>query len=157
MKLSIFGDNSDAAEILQEIADLCDRNNAQWNPKLEVEIKEGEMRLLAPVGCEGKLITMPTDLLIPIKRGAQWEIIRNEITIIRLPAGLSGTQKQLLQLQLSLYNCTRKINIFNQNQPSQLMRNSLIISKAVNRLKPKSANFLKKNPLCDQFFVNSHF
>lgn len=71
MTLAIISDQPTATALLQEIAQLCVGHGAQWHPELEVEVVQGDMRLLGPPGTTGRLISLPTDLLLPIGE-AQW-------------------------------------------------------------------------------------
>ena len=66
MKLAIASDQPDATALLEQIAHLCAAHGAQWHPQLQVEVSERAMRLLAPPETTGPLISLPTELLLPI-------------------------------------------------------------------------------------------
>ena len=71
MSLTITSDNNHASAVLVKIAQICVAYGAHWNPELSAEIRGGAMRILAPPGTTGLLISMPTALLVPIAE-AQW-------------------------------------------------------------------------------------
>ena len=60
MSLTITSDHKHAAAVLQKIAQICAAHGANWNPEVSAEIRGGAMRILAPPGTTGPLISMPT-------------------------------------------------------------------------------------------------
>ena len=141
MVLDIISDHVEATVLLQKISSLCAAHGAQWNSDLQVEVDQGCMRLLAPPGSSGRLITMPTALLVPIA-GAQWSIFSDELKLLQPPRDATRVQHELLQLHVELYNTTGKLDWWINNHPARLVETSGKISALLALLKPS----FKVNP-----------
>ena len=107
MKLNISSDNGEASDVLQEIAQLCFDHGAQWHPDLEAEINGESMRLLAPHGCNHNLITMPTDLLLPVEKVC-WKVSNDQIVLVDLQAGLCRMFKNICFTCMWLFTTLRE-------------------------------------------------
>ena len=114
MTLAIISDQPTATALLQEIAQLCVGHGAQWHRELQVEVAEGGMRLLAPPGTTGSLISLPTDLLVPIGE-VQWSSSPDALELLQPPEEATPVQRELLQLHAELYNATGKLHWWNNN------------------------------------------
>jgi hypothetical protein len=135
MTLQIISDQSAATALLKEISQLCARHGAQWHPELQVEVDQGGMRLLAPPGTTGPLISMPTDLLVPIAE-AQWSSSPDTLEILQPPAEATPVQRELLQLHAELYNFTGKLRWWRNQHPARLAEASSEIAASLELLKP---------------------
>ena len=135
MTLEILSDQSATTALLQEISQLCARHGAQWHPKLQVEVDQGGMRLLAPPETTGPLISMPTDLLVPIA-GAEWTSSPDALQLLESPAAATPVQRELLQLHAELYNATGKLHWWSNRHPARLSENSREVAASLELLKP---------------------
>lgn len=135
MTLAIISDNPTATRLLQEIAQICLGNGAHWHPELQVEVAQGGMRLLAPPGATGPLITLPTDLLVPIAE-AQWSSSPDALELVQPPAQATPLQRELLQLHAELYNATGKLRWWSNQHPARLVETSSDIAASLELLKP---------------------
>ena len=108
MSLTITSDHNHAAAVLQKIAQICAAHGAHWNPEVSAEIRGGTMRILAPPGTTGPLISMPTALLVPIAE-AQWRDESNALLLKQPPPQATAVQHELLELHAELYNATNKM------------------------------------------------
>jgi hypothetical protein len=79
--LTIHSDHPHTSDLVQQMAELCAAHGAHWHPELQVEVSQGSLRLLAPPGTSGGLITMPTELLVPIA-GARWTESTEELQLL---------------------------------------------------------------------------
>jgi len=130
MTLAIASDQQTARELLRQIAQLCARHGAQWHPQLEVDVDHGAMRLLVPPGTTGPLISMPTDLLVPIA-GAQWSDSADALRLLESPPEATAVQRELLQLHAELYNTTGKLHWWRNQHPARLVDTSPTVRKVV--------------------------
>ena len=135
MQLTVATDNPTAAELLQGIARLCAAHGAQWHPELRLEVVEGAMRVLAPAHSTGPLISMPTELLVPIT-GAQWDDTSGALRLRQPPAAASAVQVDLLEMQARLYNATAKLPWWARSHPARLVEASAEVAAALAPLKP---------------------
>lgn len=135
MKLAITSDQPDATRLVQAIAQLCAAHGAHWHSELEVEVREGSLRLLAPPGSHGELITMPAELLVPIA-GARWAESTQQLQLLEPPPDLSAVQNELLQLHIALYNATAKMVWWSQHHPAGLVETSAAVAEAMASIKP---------------------
>jgi hypothetical protein len=135
MTLVILSDQPTVTALLQEIAQLCAGHGAQWHHELQVEVVEGGMRLLAPPGTTGPLITLPTDLLVHIAE-AQWSSSPNALDLVQPPAEATPLQRELLQLHTELYNATGKLHWWSKQHPARLGEASSDIAASLELLKP---------------------
>jgi len=135
MTLAIASDQHTATELLLEIARLCAGQGAQWHSQLQAEVDQGAMRLLAPPGTTGPLISMPTELLVPIA-GAQWADSSDALRLLQPPADATPVQQELLQLQAELYNATGKLSWWRNLHPARLVDTSPEVAAALEPLKP---------------------
>jgi|LauGreDrversion4_2_1035121.scaffolds.fasta_scaffold32831_3 hypothetical protein len=135
MTLAIASDQQTARELLRQIAQLCARHGAQWHPQLEVDVDHGAMRLLVPPGTTGPLISMPTDLLVPIA-GAQWSDSADALRLLESPPEATAVQRELLQLHAELYNTTGKLHWWRNQHPARLVDTSPEVAAALEPLKP---------------------
>jgi hypothetical protein len=133
--LPIASDQQATTDLLVAIAEICHRHGAHWHPDLLVEVSGGAMRLLAPPGAEGELITMPTELLVPIAE-AQWAESTEQLQLLAPPDGASAVQKELLQLHAELYNCTNKMRWWRHQHPARLVETAQPVADALALLKP---------------------
>ena len=156
MKLSINSDHSEAAALLQELAQECEAHGAQWHPELKAELREGSMRLLAPHGSSGELINMPTQLLVPIK-GARWSSSDHDLILEQPPAELSSLQLELLNLHIALYNATGKLTWFSESHPTRLVEASPAVAAAVARVKPAHGQQQPKRSRAEGFLATRSF
>lgn len=97
MTLAIISDQPTATGLLQEIVQICAGHGAQWHPELQAEVTQGGMRLLAPPGTTGSLISLPTDLLTPIAE-AQWASSPDALELVQPPAEATPVRRELLKL-----------------------------------------------------------
>lgn len=132
--LSVESDHRQATTVLQELARLCAAHGAQWHSELKAELHEGSMRLLAPPGFSGELITMPTKLLVPIK-ATKWNSSDDQLILEQFPTTLSSIQVELLDLHIALYNATGKMQWFSNSHPARLLEISSAVAEAVGRVK----------------------
>ncbi|MFM7511905.1 MAG: hypothetical protein ACKO3F_00825 [Cyanobium sp.] len=135
MTLAIRTEQSAVAEVLQQMAALCQFHGASWHPQLEVEELQGSLRLLAPACCSGPLITLPTALLVPID-GARWGAGSRALELLEAPGGITAVQRELLELHIALYNATSKISWWSREHPSRLVEQSAAVAEALVPLKP---------------------
>lgn len=135
MTLTIQSDCSTASAVLLEIAEICAAHGAQWHPELSAEIRGGAMRLLAPPGTNALLISMPTEMLVPIA-GAQWTLSSSELKLLQPPQGTTAVQRELLQLHAELYNATNKLSWWSNEHPARLAGTSPEVRAALAPLKP---------------------
>ena len=135
MTLAIISDQPTATALLQEIAQLCVGHGAQWHRELQVEVAEGGMRLLAPPGTTGSLISLPTDLLVPIGE-VQWSSSPDALELLQPPEEATPVQRELLQLHAELYNATGKLHWWNNQHPGRLAETSSDIAASLELLKP---------------------
>ena len=106
MSLTITSDNNHASAVLLKIAQICAAHQAHWNLGVSAEIRGGFMRILAPSGATGLLISMPTALLVPIAE-AQWWDESHALLLKQPPPQATAVQHELLQLHAELYNATK--------------------------------------------------
>ncbi len=156
MKLSINSDHSEAAALLQELAQVCAAHGAQWHPELKAELHEGSMRLLAPPGSSGELISMPTELLVPIK-GARWSSSDHVLILEQPPAELSSLQQELLNLHIALYNATGKLTWFSESHPARLVERSTAVAEALAHVKPAHGQQQPKRSRAAGFLATRSF
>lgn len=135
MPLAIISDQPTATELLHEIVQICVGHGAQWHPELQVEVAEGGMRLLAPPGTNGLLISLPTDLLVPIGE-AQWSSSPDALELLQPPEESTPVQRELLQIHAELYNATGKLNWWSNQHPGRLAETSSAIAASLDLLKP---------------------
>ena len=135
MSLAIISDQPTATALLQEIAQLCVGHGAQWHHELQVEVAVGGMRLLAPPGTTGALISLPTDLLVPIGE-AQWSSSPDALELLQPPSDATPVQRELLQLHTELYNATGKLRWWSNQHPARLAETSRDIAASLELLKP---------------------
>lgn len=135
MTLAIISDQPTATALLQEIAQLCVGHGAQWHRELQVEVAEGVMRLLAPPGTTGPLISLPTDLLVPIGE-AQWSSSPDSLELLQPPEEATPVQRELLQLHTELYNATDKLHWWSNQHPGRLAETPSDIAAYLGLLKP---------------------
>ena len=135
MTLSIICDQPTVTRLLQEIAQICLGHGAHWHPELQVEVAQGGMRLLAPPGTTGPLISLPTDLLVPIG-DAQWSSSPDILELLQAPADTTPLQRELLQLNAELYNATSKLHWWSSQHPARLAETSSDIAASLELLKP---------------------
>ena len=135
MTLAIISDQPTATALLREISQLCAGHGAQWHHELQVEVAEGGMRLLAPPGTTGPLISMPTDLLVPIGE-AQWTNSPDALVLVEPPAEATPVQRELLHLHAELYNTTGKLHWWRKQHPGRLAETSSEIAAFLELLKP---------------------
>ena len=135
MELVIISNQTTATAILQEISQVCARYGAQWHPELRVEVDTAGMRLLAPPGTSGQLISMPTHLLVPIA-GAQWSSSPDALELLQAPRDSTMVQRELLNLHIKLYNTTRKLDWWVNQHPARLAEKSREVTLLLEQLKP---------------------
>ena len=135
MKLVIISNQTTATALLQEISQLCARHEARWHPDLRVEVGPAGMRLLAPPGISGPLISMPTALLVPIA-GTQWSSSTDALELLQPPRDATMVQRELLKLHIDLYNTTRKLDWWINQHPARLAETSREIAVILDLLKP---------------------
>jgi hypothetical protein len=133
--LATTSDQPDASRLVQAITQLCSAHGAHWHPELLVEVRDGCLRLLAPKGTSGALITMPTELLVPIG-GARWAESTQQLQLLEPPPGLSAVQNELLQLHIALYNATAKMVWWSEHHPARLVETSAAVAEAMASIKP---------------------
>jgi hypothetical protein len=139
MTLKIVSDHQGPAALLREIAQLCHAHGAHWHPELIVEVEGGAMRLLAPPGTTGPLITIPTDLLVPIE-GARWAESSEQLNLLEAPPGGTPLRLELLQLHAALYNATGKLHWWRADHPARLVETCPDVAAALAPLKPRFGN-----------------
>ncbi len=144
MKLAIASDQESATALLQEIAKLCAAHGAEWHPQLQVEVDHGAMRLLAPPETTGELITMPTELLVPIE-AAQWSDASDALHLLEPPAAATAIQQELLQLHAGLYNATGKLKWWSTQHPARLVESSPELAAAMALLKPRHGSQIERS------------
>ena len=154
MVLEIISDHLAATSLLQKISSLCAAHGAQWNSGLQVEVDQGRMRVLAPPGSSGRLISIPTALLIPIA-GAQWSISSDELKLLQPPRDATTVQHELLQLHVELYNATGKLDWWINKHPARLVEASRKISALLALLKP-GFQVKPKLSLAERFFATRY-
>ena len=154
--LTVTSDDHEVSRLVQEIAQLCAAHGAQWHPELQVEEREGSMRLLAPPGTEGELITMPTELLVPIA-GAQWAESAEKLQLLAAATGASAVQNELLQLHIALYNATEKLTWWSQQHPTRLVESSQAVAEALAALKPVHRQDPKERCASEGFLATRSF
>jgi hypothetical protein len=137
--LTIVSDQEGATAVLREIATLCRAHGAEWHPQLTAEVREGAMRLLAPPGTEGSLITVPLPLLMPIE-GARWGEGESALELLEAPAAATALQRELLQLMVALYNATDKMGWWRERHPARLAERCPAVAAALAVLKPGPDN-----------------
>lgn len=93
------------------------------------------MRLLAPPGSEGPLITLPTSLLVPIE-GARWGDGDTALELLEAPAAATAVQRELLRLLVALYNATDKMGWWRLRHPARLVERCPAVATALAPLKP---------------------
>ena len=135
MKLAIASDQPATTALLGEIAHLCAAHGAQWHPQLQVEVNGGAMRLLAPPETTGALISLPTELLLPIET-AQWSGSADALQLLQPPPAATAIQRELLQLHVELYNATGKVPWWSSQHPARLVDASAHVAAALAPLKP---------------------
>lgn len=135
MTLAIISDLPTVTALLREIAQLCVGHGAQWHRELQVEVAEGGMRLLAPPGTTGPLISLPTDLLVPIGE-VQWSSSPDALELLQPPEKATPVQRELLQLHTELYNTTGKLYWWIKQHPGRLGEASSEIAASLGLLKP---------------------
>ena len=144
MKLAIASDQPATTALLREIAHLCAAHGAQWHPQLQVEVIEGAMRLLAPPETTGALISLPTELLLPIE-AAQWSGSADALQLLQPPPGATAVQRELLQLHVELYNATGKVPWWSSQHPARLVAASAHVAAALAPLKPGHGHKLERS------------
>jgi hypothetical protein len=154
--LATKSDHADTNGLLEQIAQLCAAHGAHWQPELQVEVRQGSLRLLAPPGTSGELITMPTALLVPIA-GARWAESTEELQLLEPPALASAVQKDLLQLHIALYNATGKLRWWSQQHPARLVEASAAIADVVASLKPANRQEPKERSAAEGFLATRSF
>lgn len=142
MNLQIDSDQQQAASLLREIAAICASHGAQWHPELVAQVREGAMRLLAPPGLTGPLISIPTKLLVPIE-GLEWQQNPQKLELHR-EANVdtllfTPEQQELLHLQVALYNATGKMQWCSEEHPASLVESQAAIADALRPIKPQAA------------------
>jgi hypothetical protein len=135
MQLAIASDDSRAAALLESIAKLCAAHGAQWHSELRLEVVDGSMRVLAPGHSAGPLISMPTELLVPIT-GAQWADTPDVLQLREPPPAATALQVDLLEMQAQLYNATAKLPWWARRHPARLVEESAEVAAALAPLKP---------------------
>ena len=133
--LTIHSDHPDTSDLVQQMAELCAAHGAHWHPDLQVDVREGSLRLLAPPGTPGELISLPTELLVPIQ-GAEWAQSVDQLQLLQPPAGNSTVQNALLQLHIALYNATGKMRWWSQQHPARLVEACQTVAAVVAAIKP---------------------
>ena len=136
MSLTITSDHKHAAAVLQKIAQICAAHGANWNPEVSAEIRGGAMRILAPPGTTGPLISMPTVLLVPIAE-AQWRDESHALLLKQPPPQATAVQHELLELHAELYNATNKMPWWSNAHPARLVETSDGVHAALSLLKPR--------------------
>lgn len=137
--LTIVSDQAAATAVLREIATLCRAHGAEWHPELTAEVSAGAMRLLAPPGTEGALITVPLPLLVPIE-GARWGEGATALELLEAPAAASAVRRELLGLMVALYNATDKMGWWRERHPARLAERCPAVAAALAALKPGHGN-----------------
>lgn len=135
MTLAIISDQPTATGLLQEMVQTIAEHGAQWHHELQVEVAQGGMRLLAPRGTTGPLISLPTDLLVPIGE-AQWTSSPDAFELVQPPAVATPVQRELLELHAELYNATGKLHWWSNQHPGRLAETSSAIAASLELLKP---------------------
>jgi len=146
MTFAIASDQPMARELLLEIARICAGHGAQWHPQLQVEVVHGAMRLLAPPDTTGALISMPTELLVPIA-GAQWSSSADALRLLQPPSDATPVQRELLQLHAELYNATGKLPWWSNQHPARLPETSPEVAAALKPLKPGHRSPVERLPV----------
>ena len=111
------------------------RHGTQWHRALQVEVSQGGMRLLAPPGTTGPLISLPTDLFVPIS-GVQWSSSPQTLEILQTAKEATPVQRELLQLHAYLYNATGKLRWLSNQHPGRLAETSIDVAVSLELLKP---------------------
>jgi hypothetical protein len=135
MQLAIASDNPTAGALLQGIARICAAHGAQWHPELRVEVVDGSMRVLAPSHSTVPLISIPTELLVPIT-AAQWADTPDVLQLREPPPAATALQVDLLEMQAQLYNATAKLPWWARRHPARLVEESAEVAAAMAPLKP---------------------
>jgi hypothetical protein len=112
--------------------------------------------LLPPPGTSGQLITMPTELLVPIA-GARWGVSTDELTLLEPPPCASAVQEELLQLHIALYNATGKLCWWSQQHPAGLVEASAAVADALAPLKPAHRREPKERSAAEGFLATRSF
>jgi hypothetical protein len=133
--LTIHSDHPDTSDLVQQMAELCAAHGAHWHPDLQVDVRDGSLCLLAPPGTPGEMISLPTELLVPIQ-GAQWAQSADQLQLLQPPAGNSTVQNTLLQLHIALYNATGKLHWWRQQHPARLVEACPTVAAVVAAIKP---------------------
>lgn len=154
--LAISSDQETAATVLKEISTICHSLGAEWHPDLRAEILCGNMRLVAPPGTTGPLITLPTSLFIPIG-GASWADNPKVLDLIEAPAGATTVQRDLLQLMVALYNSTGKLLWWCTQHPAGLAERWPEMATALAPLKPNHAGQWKGRSAAEGFLATRSF
>jgi hypothetical protein len=154
--LTIHSDQEAATALLGEIAALCAAHGAQWHPDLRAEVAEGAMRLLAPQGTAGPLITMPTPLLVPIE-AARWGDGATALELLAHPESTTPVQRELLQLQAALYNATGKLCWWSTQHPARLVEHCPAVAEALLPLKPGHGKGPQEATATERFLATRSF
>ena len=156
MMISIDSDQQAVTLLLQEIVGLCQAYGLEWHSQLRIEVRQGEMRLLAPRGAQGTLITLPTQLLVPLE-GARWSAAPDHLELLEAPAQASDLQRQLLQLHGALYNATGKLPWWSQQHPARLVERQATVAAALAVIKPHYGEARKATTAAEGFLATRSF
>ena len=156
LPLTIHSDQEAATALLGEIAARCAAHGAEWHPELRAEVAEGAMRLWAPPGTTGPLITMPTPLLVPIE-AARWGDGATALELLTPPETASPVQRQLLELHAALYNATDKLRWWSTQHPARLVERCPAVAEALLPLKPGHGEGPLKPTAAERFLATRSF
>jgi hypothetical protein len=156
MVISIDSDQQAVTLLLEEIVRLCQAHGLEWHSQLRIEVRQGGMRLLAPRGAQGTLITLPTQLLVPLE-GARWSAAPDRLELLEAPAEASDLQRQLLQLHGALYNATGKLPWWSQQHPARLVDHHPTVATALAAVKPHYGESRKATTPAEGFLATRSF
>jgi hypothetical protein len=156
MPLHIDSDHREAEVLLGEIGRIVSAHGGSWHPQMRCEIRQGGMRILADAGAQGPLITIPTELLVPVD-GARWSDGGDRIQVDAPPTDLTPVQLELLHLLVALYNATDKLRWWRHEHPASLAHADSAVGDALMAIRPTWAESVSRGAVTEAFLKTRIF
>jgi len=150
MVISIHSDNPEATKIVRQLCTLCLQHGAEWHPELQINICNGEMSLSLPKHSLGELIRIPTHLFIPISE-AQWIPSPDTLILGQADGRTSPLQRELIRLQINLYNATNKLACWSNRNPLSTLVSQPALCTQLLHLKPSYKSLISSANAAEGF------
>jgi hypothetical protein len=122
--------------IITELAQLLAREGALIDPNLVVTEHDGHLALGTQAGEQGHpMIDLPTHELVPTD-GLMWDDTTPKIQLAEGADALSALHRELLDLQIDLWNATDKLAMFRATHPRVAALQDAELRDAIARIRP---------------------